>query len=52
MKAIWNVESAVCVVEWYEGAAAGTESAGQIPFGDGASGTTVKTNDLRVIVYE
>ena len=52
MKTVWDVESAVGVTEGYESAIVGAESAGQIPFGDGASGTTVKTNDLRVIFYE
>ena len=52
MKTIWYVESAVCVGEWYKGAVAGAEAAGQIAFGNGASGGTVETDDLGVIFYE
>ena len=52
VKTIGDVESAICVLEWYEGSSVGAESACQVPFGNGAGGTTVEADDLRVIFCE
>ena len=50
MKTIGDVESAICVLEWYEGSSVGAESACQVPFGNGAGDGVVSAGLARAVI--